>query len=366
MRVLFHLGASEWAGGTRAFADAARLLAARGYTVIVTCPPGSLVEQRLGSPDGVEIVPLVAVGSWVDESSRLRQVVRDEHTEVVFVHTAREHLAAAAALRLADRGAVVRRVPVGAPLPLGGPTERAAAILAASGFLFASHNDLQVISPPRRPFPPVVAPLGVGVAAYQAVRPSPRAALGVGPDERLVVCVTDAASRAGVATVLRAVSLLSDRHPELRLAIIGPGADHEDLRMHAAALGIMGIVGFLGERDDRLAVLRAADIGWVVAEHDSAAYGFLDFMALEVPVVAERTATSAHYVADGITGMLLPPGDAPGAAAAVATLLARAEVREAMGRAAQVRAARDFDETAMAQGFITAAAAARDRSRWRQ
>ena len=365
MRVLFHHGTPEWTGCARAFADAARLLAAAGHTVVFTCQPDSVVEQRVGALADVELATLEPEGSWLDESARLRRVLREHFVEVVFVHTAREHLVAASALRAAERGAVVRRIPEGAPLVVG-KTERAATLLAATGYLFGTDADRQTARLPRGSLAPAVAPLGVDAAAHAAVKAAPRPSLGVPPGGRLLVCVIDAESRPRVAPVLRTIGLLAERHPALRLALVGPGADDEDLRMHAAALGIMNVVRFLGARDDQLSILRTADVGWVVAEHDAAAYGFLDFMALGTPVVAERGVIAAHYVADGITGTLLPPADPPAAAAAVATLLAQDEARQTMGRAAQLRAGRDVGVQPMLDGFLAAAEAARDRTKWRQ
>jgi glycosyltransferase involved in cell wall biosynthesis len=171
-------------------------------------------------------------------------------------------------------------------------------------------------------------------------------------------------SRARVATVFRTIGLLAPRHPDLRLVLIGPGSDDEELRMHAAALGITRMVSYLGDREDRLSVLAAADAGWVIASSDDAAYSFLDLMALRIPVLAERSDVAQRYVADGIGGVLLPPGDAPATAAIVATFLASDEQRAAMGNAAHVRVGRDFSERAMVDAFARVTDAARDRSKW--
>lgn len=365
MRVLFHHTAPEWSGQARAFADGARLLAGGGAKVVFTCRPGSIAEHRMSNVAGVTVVPVEEGGGWMDESGRLRRVFNEHFSEVAFVHTAREHLAAAAAMRRAERGAVVRRVPVNGQVEVTRDV-RTASFLTPSGFLLSSEDDRQVVRLPKRPFEPVVAPLGVDTDAAAAVQPAPRAALGVTAGDRIIVCVTDPASRAAVATVLRAFALLAQRHSELRLVLVGAGSDHEDLRMHAAALGILGAVAFLGEREDDQAVLRAADLGWVVAGHDDAAFGFLDFMALGIPVIAERGPAAARYVADGITGALLPPSDAPAAAAAATALLSDDDARTAMGRAASVRAGRDFPLQRTAEGFLAAVTAARDRSKWRR
>ena len=78
--------------------------------------------------------------------------------------------------------------------------------------------------------------------------------------------------------------------------------------MHAAALGVTPIVTFLRDSGDERRIMRAASVGWVVSGGDNGAYACLDFMALRVPVIAERSPLTQHYVADGITGILLVAG----------------------------------------------------------
>jgi glycosyltransferase involved in cell wall biosynthesis len=124
--------------------------------------------------------------------------------------------------------------------------------------------------------------------------------------------------------------------------------------MQAAALDIMHLVSFLGERDDHLTLMRDAELGWVVAEGDTAAYGILDLMALGVPVIAPEGNVGETYVAHQISGVLVPVDDAATTAASVVTLLASEEKRQAMGAAARTRVARGFPESAMVDGFEAA------------
>jgi glycosyltransferase involved in cell wall biosynthesis len=148
--------------------------------------------------------------------------------------------------------------------------------------------------------------------------------------------------------------MLAPRHPYLRLIIFGAGSDSEDLRMQAAALDVMHLVSFLGERDDHLTLMRDAELGWVVADADTAAFGILDLMALGVPVIAQEGGVAEAYVANLISGSLVPPDDAATTAATVVTLLMSEEKRQAMGGAARARVAREFPETAMIDGFEAA------------
>ena len=364
MRALFLIEATSWSGATRVFAAAALGLAERGYQVSAACRPETAVEQRMSSL-GVEVAPVDLDGSVLACARRLQRVIEERFVEVVFVHTQREALIAAAATWFADRGAVVRRARAGELLPIGWRA-KIGARLAATGFVFPSEDEMRDSPPlPQRALGAVLAEVGVNAASYDAVKPVQRASIGAaGTAVKLIVCAYDHTARARVATVFRTVGLLAPRHPDLRLALIGPGSDDEALRMHAAALGITRMVAYLGDREDRLAVLRAADLGWVVASSDDAAYGFLDLMALRVPVLAERGTLAQRYVADGIGGILLPPGDAASTAAMVTTVLASDGQREAMGNAAHVRVARDFTERAMVDAFARVTDAARDRTKW--
>ena len=368
MRVLFYYSSPEWSGSARAFASAAIAMAGRGYQCTYVCRADSPVEDHLTpSADrlpGVELTPIPLGGPWMHESLRLRQVLLEHYVEVVFVHTEREQLVASLAIRLAERAALVRRVPAGLKLARG-PEAKLGERLAATGYLFTTEPSGSNGSAPRGAFEPVAADVGVSVETVEQVRPLSLPAIGARGGDQLIACVYDPSARRRVAALLRAVALLAPRHPGLRLAIVGPGADDEDLRMHAAALGITEIVAHVGQRLDQHAVLSAAELAWVAAGGDNAAFGYLDLMALRVPVLAERDALSQRYVADGISGILLAQPDPGTMAARIAVLLAHEERRAAMGNAGRARVTRDFSEQGMIEGFERATELARDRSRWR-
>ncbi len=363
MRVLFYYSAPQWTGSARAFAAAARGLGDRGYQVTFVCPGSSAVEVRAAA-EGCDVIPLAPGGSLPVRSWRLQRILTERFVETVFVHTEAEQLAVAMAMRLAGRGGVVRRVPAGGRFHAGRGT-RMALRLASGGLMFASRLDEDAVSPLARARRPVVAELGVAPSRYDELRPVPAAALGAAsPAARLIVCVYDGAERVRAAGVLRTMALLAPRHPELHLVLLGHGAGHEDLRMHAAALGIARRITHVDERDDDLAVLRAADVGWVAATLDTAAYAALDFMAMRIPVLTDRGTVAERYLAAGITGAVLTPGDTAAAAATVAELLANDAQRTAMGSAGRARVARQYDERAMLDAVQQAADSARDRTLW--
>jgi len=353
VRLLFLHTGNDWAGTARAFAAAARGLAARGHQVSFACLAGTVAEERPAA-EQLEVVPLTR-SSGARDAWRLRVALHQRDPDAVFVHSEREQLVVTSAARLASPSRVIRRISAGAAYQEG-RAGRIASRMTQATALFNSEAERGNASAAGLRAPSAVAPLGVDVAAYDDVRPAPRESIGAPSQSRLVACVFEPSARARMSVVLRTMAQLAPRHPELRLAVVGPGSDDENLRMHAAALGITNVVSFLGEREDELAVLASADVGWVAANCDAAAFAYMDLMALRIPLIAEREPLAQHYVADGITGVLIPSSDAPETAALVAMFLAKGDQRAAMGNAARARVAREFPEATMVEGFERALA----------
>jgi glycosyltransferase involved in cell wall biosynthesis len=320
-------------------------------------------------PEPFEIIPFSTEGSFFSAARRLKRIFRRWDADAIFVTTDREHLIAATACWLSRNGSVVRWTPSGQRLDMG-PGGRWGTRLARTAFLFANETDRRAANIPKKALDSSIAEIGIEVSSYPAEGATPQEgdAAPAGTAEqaeprKFIVCVYDPTARGRAATAIRTISMLAPRHPNLRLIFVGPGSDDEDLRMQAAALRVLHLVSFLGERDDQINLMRDAHLGWVVADGDTGAYGILDLMALAIPTVASEGGVAQRYIAHGISGALYPPDDSASTAATVAGMLTNEETREAMGKAARVRVAREFPEQEMIEGFDRAANNARTRSR---
>ena len=360
MHVLFLVTDDCWSASARVFVLAARGLMARGHDVMFACKTDCPAYVR-ASEANIAVVKLEDGASAAGTTMQLRQALRDRRVDVVFVHTDAELLMASSAVRLGrGAGAVIRRLP---PFTIAsaGRGARFATRIAPTGVLFSTEADLKAADIKRYRVPSVVAPLAVDVSEHDTVREGSKTSLGVPPDSRLIVCVTDGCDKRRVFTALRTLALLAPRHPELHLAIVG-AARLDELRMHGAALGMNALVTYLGPRDDELSIIRAASVGWIASDGDAAALAALDFMAFRIPALAERNPLTEHYVADGIAGVLLAPADPTTTAATVAAFLAKDEQRVQMGNAGRARLLREFSYEAMLQGFEQALASAAGRN----
>lgn len=359
MRALFYQSSAHWSGSSRAFAAAARGLSAGGDPVTIACRENSSAHDGFLAT-GLDVVGLPAGESISGDAWRLRTVLKEKFIEAVFLHTEREQLVVGSAMRLAERGAIIRRIRVGGAAAIT-RSGKLAQYMATTRLLFSTEEDRARSGAGDKAF---IAPLGVDVARLENAREASREALRVSNDTQLIVCAIDNRAGTRLTTPLRTLALLAERHPELRLVLVGRDADADDTRMHAAALGVTSLVRFLGERIDMSEICAAADVGWVAAEGDDGAFACLDFMSARVPVIAERSPVVSHFVPDGIAGVLLPPADPSDTAAAVARFLVDADTRIAMGKAGHTRARRDFGDEAMIDGFANAANAASDRTLW--
>jgi glycosyltransferase involved in cell wall biosynthesis len=68
----------------------------------------------------------------------------------------------------------------------------------------------------------------------------------------------------------------------------------------------------------------------------------MEAMSAGVPVVASRLSGIPELVEDGVTGLLVPPGDHVALAAALERLAGDPALRERLGRAGRERVVREF------------------------
>ncbi|MBI3297500.1 MAG: glycosyltransferase family 4 protein [Elusimicrobia bacterium] len=144
----------------------------------------------------------------------------------------------------------------------------------------------------------------------------------------------------GHAVLLEALALAAKKRPELRLTVVGrtENLTARELLERAAVLGIADRVSFEGHVPDAFEYMRRCHAG-VVASLGSEAVSraAVEWMALGRPVIAAAVGCLPEYVSDGVTGRLVPPGDAAALAAALLELGDDPLLRERQGRAARRR-----------------------------
>jgi glycosyltransferase involved in cell wall biosynthesis len=141
----------------------------------------------------------------------------------------------------------------------------------------------------------------------------------------------------GHRVLLDAMARARSTGATLSLLVAGEGAERGPLEAQAAGPGLHGHVRFAGRRDVR-PLLAAADVFVFPSLYEAVGIALLEAMACALPVVASRTGGIPEVVEDGVSGVLVAPGDADDLARALAELERDPERRRRLGVAARRRA----------------------------
>ena len=142
-------------------------------------------------------------------------------------------------------------------------------------------------------------------------------------------------------------SAVRERLPTATLVLAGDGPLRARLETFARESGVDGSLHFLGRRDDARQIVAAADLVVLASDTEGMPNAVLEAMAAGRAVVATRVGGLPDLVADGKTGVLVPPRDARALAEAMAALLQDHTRRAAFGDAARARAREHFSMEAV-------------------
>ena len=140
------------------------------------------------------------------------------------------------------------------------------------------------------------------------------------------------------ASAVRAFAIVREAYPAARLVLAGGGPQRAALAALAGALGVADGVAFTGPVDNAAmpALYHASDIVLNPSLADNMPISVLEALACGVPVVSTDVGGIPALLEDGVTALLVAPGNAPAMAQAILALLrapARARALADAGRA---------------------------------
>jgi glycosyltransferase involved in cell wall biosynthesis len=149
----------------------------------------------------------------------------------------------------------------------------------------------------------------------------------------------------GVSVLFEALESIAPRFPDLQLTLIGDGLERADLEKEAQARGLGGAVTFAGYRSQAevAEALREADMLILPSFAEGVPVVLMEAMAAGIPVVTTRVAGIPELVEDGVSGLLVPPGDTDALADAISALLADPARRARMGEKGRAKVVSEFN-----------------------
>ncbi len=303
-----------------------------GVDVEVAClsRSGPVADQIAAA--GIRVTPLEARGaSDLAAVGRLIRLVRDRRPTTVLSFLMHANAAAAAASLRVPGVRWVQSIQTTQPTPRWHwpvqrlAARRAAAVVVPSASVATVAADRAGVSTERI----VIVPNAVDASDYETP--------GVHPGLP-VVFLGRLDPIKDVPTLVAAVGRLDG----VRLDIYGDGPDRPRVTATIARLGLGDRVTLRGPVPRPQAALAAA--GLLVLPSLAEGFGLvlIEAMAAGVPVVATDVPGIRDVVTDGRTGLLVPPGDAPGMATAIRRVLDDRPLRDWFVAAAAADVRRRF------------------------
>jgi glycosyltransferase involved in cell wall biosynthesis len=183
-------------------------------------------------------------------------------------------------------------------------------------------------------------------------RETARTLLGLPAEASIIAVIGRLVPRKGQDIVLQAARTLRERGDQIHIVIAGSTPDdvppsegilYMDRLVQLAADSVLsGHVTFLSHQDDVRLVLAASDILAVPSYAEPFGIVILEAFAASVPVIAAAAGGAAEIIEDGVTGVLVPPGDAAAIAQAARRLLTCPEERARLAARAALELRADF------------------------
>lgn len=206
-----------------------------------------------------------------------------------------------------------------------------------------------------------ITPFGVDIGAYQGLTPTAQAQ----PGRWVVGTVKTMAEKYGVDTLIEAFALLlrklATNFPaladQLHLRLVGGGPQTDALQQLTRNLGIANRVEFVGQVPHAQVpqALASLDIYVALSRSDSESFGvaIIEAGAAGRPVVVSNAGGLPEVTVHGVTGLVVPREHPLAAADAMEQLLLDADLRQQMGRAAQLHVAKNYSWPACVHTMVT-------------
>jgi glycosyltransferase involved in cell wall biosynthesis len=172
------------------------------------------------------------------------------------------------------------------------------------------------------------------------------------PETPVLLAVCRLVEQKGVDVAIDALTRVRERHPSAHLVVLGEGPLREELGALAARRGVGDAVSFPGRVGDVAWWLRRAGVVVHPARWEGFGLALLEAMLCARPIVASAVSSVPEIVADGVTGLLVPPDDPFALADAVGRLLDDPAEAATLGEAGRARALSEFSVARMTERTV--------------
>jgi glycosyltransferase involved in cell wall biosynthesis len=180
-----------------------------------------------------------------------------------------------------------------------------------------------------------------------------RERLGAGLLRPLWVCAGRWEPHRGAQVFVEALGIARQRELPFVAALAGGGSLRDAIERRLAELDLDASVALIDDLEDPGPLLMAADAVVVPSLWDSLSTVLLEAMARERPVVASAVGGAPDVVENGVTGVLVPPGDASALADALESFHRHPDAARRLGHEAAHRVGGDLTWQRVVEAYET-------------
>ena len=292
------------------------------------------------------------------EAARLSKILRDQHIDVVHLHsttyTGQGMASLCARLGGVDRTYITEHLAPDAPLSLIKRLRRNRFSRSVAGVVCVSERNLasraaHIYTPPDKT---IVVENGVDTNEFPTYSPESlndlRRSLALPEGAPIVGTVVRFEAEKGLDDLIAAFAIVLRSFPTAHLLMVGDGALREALKTQAVELGIDTSVRFCGFQSDPRPYLALMDAFVLPVPVGSMSIGLLEAMAMRRAVVI-TFGGAGEAVVHGESGFNAEPRNPASIAACVSDILSDPARGVAMGAAARTRVVQHFSAQQVAR-----------------
>ncbi len=312
MRVLHIDFEKTWRGGENQVLNLITGLRDSGVeNAVCTYPNSPLAKKASGS--GFKIIPIKSVNEWdIFSSYRLSRILSKEKYDVIHFHTAHSHAIGLMALKMVTRKPRVilsRRVDfaVGKNFfsrikysqtvdKIIAISEGVKKVLIKSGL---NGDNITIVYS------------GVDIRSIKAteITNDIRGDFSISTDRFILGNVAALAPHKDHRTLIKAIELVKEIHPEIVLVIFGEGSEEGDLKRLTKSLNLEEYIIFAGFHKDIISYMKQFEIFVLSSNLEGLCTSLIDASACGLPIIATKTGGIPEAVLDNKTGFLAEPED---------------------------------------------------------
>lgn len=336
IKILYIIENISFGGGERVFAQIINALDKEKYDIYIACNPGGLFKDKI--KDCAKVLPFELrniFSLW--NILRLARIMRENNIQIVHSQGGRADFFARIAAKTAGVQTVISTVAM--------PVERYDTFLLKKAiyiildrfsekfvdkFIVVSEALRNRLVRIHRIRPEKVIKIYNGVELEEHYDNTAsvyrlRSEFNIEADTKLVAAIGRLVWQKGLGYFLQAIKHITDNKSQVKnkvkFLIVGDGNERSKLVRMAGKLGIEEVVIFAGFREDVKDILAAIDVLVLPSLREGQPIILLEAMAAGKPIIATNIEGVDETIDNGVTGVLVQPGNSGTLAEAIIYLL---------------------------------------------